>query len=130
MATFGDSGHNISVTMTPKDSAGTGIGSRTVSDTSAADVTGAQLAEFTIAMGTADTTVSLGNLSSFKHIVIMASEAMDNVYFSTVLNDIECAVGQDFVFAMGLDSEIDVLHIDCTGSSAAVDVKILMISEA
>ena len=128
MATFGTSGHNISVTFTPADVA-SGLGSRSISDSSSSDVTSALFTEFTIIKATADTTVSLGNMPSFKHILIMASEAMDNVFFSTVVGDIEAAVGQDMVFAMNL-TEIAALHIDCTGSAANVNVKILMISEA
>lgn len=129
MAVFGDAGHSISVTLTPADAAGSGLGARTYTDSSASSVTSAMLTEFTIAKATADTTVSLGNMPSFKHILILASEAMDNVFFSTVVGDIEAAVGQNCVWAMNL-TEISALHIDCTGSSANVDVRIFLISEA
>jgi len=127
MATLGTKSHSIATTFTPATSTGTGLGARSYTDTGTP--TDAYYTEFTIEKGTADTTVSLGNLASFAHCIILASEAMDAVYFSTILNDIECGVGQDCVWAMGLDSEIDVLHIDCTGSAAAVNVKILLITE-
>jgi len=130
MATFGDKKHVIKVTMTPADSASNGLGAVYYEDSGTTDVTASLYTEFTITKATADTTVSLGNIGGFKHVVIMGSEGFDNVYFSTVGGAKLSGVGGDFVFAMNLSAEIAALHIDCTGSAANVDVKILLLSEA
>ena len=82
---------------------------------------------FTIAKGAADTALDFGHLASCDSFVIRASEGIDNVYVSTVVGAHLVAAGQTFIAMSGLDS-ITTIHLDCTGSAAAVEIQYMLVS--
>ena len=81
----------------------------------------------TIPKGTADTTLDLGHLASFDAIIIRASEAVDNIYLSTVAGAHKVASGQDFFAMTGINSAT-TCHIDCTNSGGDVEIQYMLIS--
>jgi len=82
---------------------------------------------FTIASGAADTELDFGHLASCDAVIIVASEAIDNIFLSTVIGGHTIAVGQPFFEMHGL-SNVTTIHLDCTGSGADVDIQYMLIS--
>lgn len=84
---------------------------------------------FVIPQATADYDVDFTPLASYRDFILVASEAIDNVYISTVVGAHLVASGQDFICMNGLNN-LTELHLDCTGSGADVTVQMIISSVA
>lgn len=127
MATIGTKTVSLSISVAIKDGSGNTL--ETITKTKQGTATAIVYQETTIDKTTADYTLTKGNLVSFADIILLFDAAVDNVFLSTVVGDIEAAVGQSELIIFGL-TELAACHIDCTSNASDVDFKALLISYA
>ena len=82
---------------------------------------------FVIASGTADTTLSFGNMASVDDLTLIFSEPVDAIYLSTIVGDELIGVGCSSFKVSGLNSEA-LVHIDATSTSADVTCDMFALS--
>ena len=93
----------------------------------AGDNSEAKCERFVIASGTADTTLSFGNMASVDDLTLIFSEPVDAIYLSTIVGDELIGVGCSSFKASGLGSEA-LVHIDATSTSADVTCDMFALS--
>ena len=82
---------------------------------------------FVIASGTADTTLSFGNMASVDDLTLIFSEPVDAIYISTIIGDELIGAGCSLFKVSGLSSEA-LVHIDATATSADVTCDMFALS--
>ena len=117
MANISDMQTQFKVDVYLKDGTSTKTTYSYENDNTAGDNSEAKVERFVIGSGTADYTVDIGNMASFDSILIIFSEAVDKVTFSTLVDDHD--MGQEVVILAedGLSSET-IIHIDASSTSS------------
>lgn len=93
----------------------------------AGDNTEFQVARLTLTNGSAHD-ISLGEIASFDHLILIASEDMDNVYLDNTGTAQPIAKDATLVAMSGLGSETE-LNIDLTGAQGEVTIDMFLISD-
>jgi len=93
----------------------------------AGDNTEFQAARLTLANEAAHD-ISIGEIASFDHLILIASEDMDNVYLDNAGTVQLIAKDASFVAMSGLGSETE-LRIDLAGAQGEVTIDMMLISD-